>query len=110
MKKRQVLMFVWNHFTNDARVMRSCTSLDDNGYFVKLVAIQDKQKKFVKQEQVTPDFLLLRTASSISPFILILSRVAFISPILLYQQYYLLVGLFLFISKLYSMILMYHIV
>ncbi|PLS37023.1 glycosyl transferase [Carnobacterium maltaromaticum] len=101
MKKRQVLMFVWNHFTNDARVMRSCTTLADNGYFVKLVAIQDKQKKFVKQEQVTPNFLLLRTASSISPFILILSMVAFIYLILLYQHYYLFVGLFLFISFLW---------
>ena len=38
---KKVTMFVWNHFTNDARVNRECTTLADNGYDVNLIAIND---------------------------------------------------------------------
>lgn len=34
-------MFVWNHFTNDARVLRECTALSEKGYSVDLICIHD---------------------------------------------------------------------
>ena len=39
--KVNVCMFVWNHFTNDARVLRECTALGEAGYGVDLIAIHD---------------------------------------------------------------------
>ncbi|WP_404329953.1 glycosyltransferase [Mesobacillus maritimus] len=41
MKNKNVCMFVWNHFTNDARVLRECTALAENGYNVDLICIHD---------------------------------------------------------------------
>ncbi|RIW31892.1 glycosyltransferase [Bacillus salacetis] len=34
-------MFVWNHFTNDARVLRECTALSNDNFHVDLVCIHD---------------------------------------------------------------------
>lgn len=39
--KKNVCMFVWNHFTNDARVLRECTALSESGYHVDLICIHD---------------------------------------------------------------------
>lgn len=39
--KKNVCMFVWNHFTNDARVLRECTTLSEKGYKVDLICIHD---------------------------------------------------------------------
>lgn len=39
--KKSVCMFVWNHFTNDARVLRECTTLSEKGYKVDLICIHD---------------------------------------------------------------------
>jgi glycosyltransferase involved in cell wall biosynthesis len=39
--EKNVCMFVWNHFTNDARVLRECTSLSSQGYDVNLICIED---------------------------------------------------------------------
>jgi glycosyltransferase involved in cell wall biosynthesis len=39
--KTRVCMYVWNHFTNDARVLRECTALAENGYHVDLICIHD---------------------------------------------------------------------
>ncbi|GGE54720.1 hypothetical protein GCM10011391_37090 [Pullulanibacillus camelliae] len=41
--KKKVCMFVWNHFTNDARVLRECTALSHNGFEVDLIAIHDRK-------------------------------------------------------------------
>jgi glycosyltransferase involved in cell wall biosynthesis len=38
---KKVGMFVWNHFTNDARVLRECTALSEAGYEVDLICIHD---------------------------------------------------------------------
>ncbi|SDK13788.1 glycosyltransferase [Sediminibacillus albus] len=38
---KKVCMFVWNHFTNDARVLRECTALSESGYKVDLICIHD---------------------------------------------------------------------
>ncbi|MCA1021044.1 glycosyltransferase [Halobacillus litoralis] len=40
-----VCMYVWNHFTNDARVLRECTALSDQGYHVDLVCIHDPDEQ-----------------------------------------------------------------
>ncbi|MFD1451546.1 glycosyltransferase [Oceanobacillus sojae] len=42
---KKVCMFVWNHFTNDARVLRECTALSEEGYSVDLVCIHDPNHK-----------------------------------------------------------------
>ena len=42
---KNVCMFVWNHFTNDARVLRECTALSENGYHVDLICIHDPNDK-----------------------------------------------------------------
>ncbi|MDQ0974575.1 glycosyltransferase involved in cell wall biosynthesis [Neobacillus niacini] len=38
---KKVGMFVWNHFTNDARVLRECTALSEAGFDVDLICIHD---------------------------------------------------------------------
>lgn len=48
-------MFVWNHFTNDARVNRECTALSDNNYDVHLIAIDDPKDDNVLQEEIVKD-------------------------------------------------------
>lgn len=50
--KKKICMFVWNHFTNDARVMRECTALVEAGYRVKLIAIHDNKNKELKKSEV----------------------------------------------------------
>ncbi|PEQ82706.1 glycosyl transferase [Bacillus sp. AFS006103] len=42
---KKVCMFVWNHFTNDARVLRECTALSESGYEVDLICIHDPKDK-----------------------------------------------------------------
>lgn len=54
-------MFVWNHFTNDARVNRECTALADSGYDVDLIAINDLKNKDIDAfEQREPHFRVHR--------------------------------------------------
>ncbi|KIH71459.1 glycosyltransferase [Salinicoccus roseus] len=40
---KKVTMFVWNHFTNDARVMREGMALSENNYDVNLIAIENRK-------------------------------------------------------------------
>lgn len=47
--KKKVCMFVWNHFTNDARVLRECTALSENNYTVDLICIHDPKDKNLPQ-------------------------------------------------------------
>jgi len=54
-------MFVWNHFTNDARVLRACTALAGAGYEVDLVAIHDyKDENLLKRESFPEGFSVYR--------------------------------------------------
>lgn len=58
---KRVGMFVWNHFTNDARVLRECTTLSRNGYDVELICIDDPNDPDVKQyEEVNEHFRVHR--------------------------------------------------
>lgn len=46
---KNVCMFVWNHFTNDARVLRECTTLSEKGYKVDLICIHDPSNPTMKR-------------------------------------------------------------
>ncbi|WP_042143713.1 glycosyltransferase [Paucisalibacillus sp. EB02] len=52
---KNVCMFVWNHFTNDARVLRECTALSENGYNVDLICIHDPNDKDLSKYEVRND-------------------------------------------------------
>ena len=68
-KNKKVCMYVWNHFTNDARVLRECTALSENGYEVDLVCIHDpKDKNMPYVEKRNENFQVLRVKRY--PFIL----------------------------------------
>src|SRR5690625_40986 len=61
MEEKRVCMFVWNHFTNDARVLRECTTLSNNGYHVDLICIDDpNDKSLLKKETWNSHFTVFR--------------------------------------------------
>lgn len=58
---KNVCMFVWNHFTNDARVLRECTALSENGYSVDLICIHDpKADNMLFEERINKNFVVYR--------------------------------------------------
>ena len=58
---KKVCMFVWNHFTNDARVLRECTALSENGYHVDLICIHDpKDPNLPMYEERNENFHIYR--------------------------------------------------
>ncbi|MFJ8247048.1 glycosyltransferase [Peribacillus asahii] len=58
---KKVCMFVWNHFTNDARVLRECSALTEVGYEVDLIAIHNwKDEQLAKEEQHPNGFRIIR--------------------------------------------------
>ena len=59
--EKKICMFVWNHFTNDARVMRECTALSEAGYHVDLICIHDpNDKTMLFEEKLNDRFTVLR--------------------------------------------------
>ncbi|KMT61803.1 glycosyl transferase group 1 protein [Paenilisteria newyorkensis] len=66
----KVGMFVWNYFTNDARVLRECTALSEAGYHVDLIALH--QAGLPKVEQKNANFHVYRMSRKL-PFTPILS-------------------------------------
>ena len=68
--KVNVCMFVWNHFTNDARVLRACSALAEAGYAVDLIAIHDpKNEELPKKEQYSENFNIRRVNGKLPRFI-----------------------------------------
>ncbi|MEH7416515.1 glycosyltransferase [Neobacillus drentensis] len=58
---QKVCMFVWNHFTNDARVLRECTALSEAGYEVDLLCIHDpKDASLPRYEERNERFKVYR--------------------------------------------------
>src|SRR5690625_725202 len=58
---KRVGMFVWNHFTNDARVMRECLTLSSHGYVVDLICIDNPNDPNLKRfERVNEHFHVIR--------------------------------------------------
>lgn len=59
--EKKICMFVWNHFTNDARVMRECTALSEEGYHVDLICIHDPNNKSMPfEERINERFTVSR--------------------------------------------------
>jgi glycosyltransferase involved in cell wall biosynthesis len=59
--RKKVCMYVWNHFTNDARVLRECTALSESNYDVDLICIHDpNDKSLPRYEERTPHFRVHR--------------------------------------------------
>ncbi|SQC69509.1 Uncharacterised protein [Listeria fleischmannii subsp. fleischmannii] len=63
--KKRVTMFLWNGFTNDARVLRECTALLDAGYFVQLIALKNTQPAIQIESE---NFRLHRISRQLIPF------------------------------------------
>ncbi|MFJ7726432.1 glycosyltransferase [Neobacillus sp. NPDC097160] len=59
--RKRVCMFVWNHFTNDARVLRECTALSQTNHMVDLICIADpNHKELPYYEEINPNFKVYR--------------------------------------------------
>ncbi|MED4588155.1 glycosyltransferase [Priestia flexa] len=77
--KKNVCMFVWNHFTNDARVLRECTALSEEGYAVDLICIHDPKLEGLKQfEEVNENFHVHRVQRYPSSLVILKSFYRFI--------------------------------
>lgn len=57
---KKICMFVWNHFTNDARVLRECTALAETGYEVNLIAIHNPNENNLKRFETRDGFNITR--------------------------------------------------
>jgi len=58
---KKVCAFVFNHFTNDARVLRECSALVEAGYEVDLIALHNfEMKDLLKREQRKEGFRVIR--------------------------------------------------
>ncbi|MBC1501188.1 glycosyltransferase family 4 protein [Listeria weihenstephanensis] len=67
---KKIAMFVWNYFTNDARVMRECLALQEAGYHVDLIAIHDsKQPDLPYQESPAKNFTVHRVKTGYPDFL-----------------------------------------
>lgn len=54
-------MFVWNYYTNDARVKRECTALSEHGYDVNLIALKNPKDKMNSDfEKINSNFKVNR--------------------------------------------------
>lgn len=107
---KKVTMFVWNHFTNDARVMREATALSENGYKVNLIAIEDKKDpradKFesinsnfkVQRVRMYPWLLELYQQNKKIFIISVAGATTIIAPALLYKSWGLMVSYFLILA------------
>ncbi|MBQ6819818.1 MAG: glycosyltransferase [Clostridium sp.] len=71
---KKIGMFVWNHFTNDARVLRECSALAEKGYDVKLIAIHDSNDKNLKKIDNRDGFNIVRV-SRYPKYILLINKI-----------------------------------
>lgn len=58
--KKRICQFVWNEFTNDARVLRECTALVEGGYDVTLIAIDNPNNDDIKKYEIKDGFEIYR--------------------------------------------------
>lgn len=66
---KKVCMFVWNHFTNDARVLRECSALAEVGCDVDLICIHDyKTQDLPRFETRKEGFRVTRVKNNIAMF------------------------------------------
>ena len=103
---KKIGMFVWNHFTNDARVLRECTALAEKGYDVKLIAIHDTKQKDLKKVESRDGFNIVRV-SRYPRYLLLINKIIskikrdkiFIIPLLI------LIGIIFYVSPVIAIIL-----
>jgi len=78
-------MFVWNYFTNDARVLRECTALAEAGYVVDLIAIHDFKDDSLKvEESFSENFSVFRVSGRLPKVVVnILEALRFVKGLLL---------------------------
>ncbi|MBR5272078.1 MAG: glycosyltransferase [Clostridia bacterium] len=58
--KQRVTVFVWNYFTYDARVMRECSALAENGNDVTLIALHNTSDKNCAVNETVNGFDVVR--------------------------------------------------
>ena len=96
--KTKICMFVWNHFTNDARVLRECTALAEENYEVTLIAIHDGKDKNLKKREVRDGFNIIRV-DRYPKYILLANKIIGIikrNPILILLSIAIILGLLSF--------------
>lgn len=71
--RKKIGVFVWNHFTNDARVLRECSALAEKGYKVKLIAIHDPNQKGLEKRETRSGFDIVRV-SRYPKYILLINK------------------------------------
>lgn len=59
-ESKKICMFVWNYFTNDARVLRECSALAEAGFNVDLIAIHDINDNNLKRFEKKNGFNIIR--------------------------------------------------
>ncbi|OZT76902.1 glycosyltransferase [Salinicoccus roseus] len=111
---KKVTMFVWNHFTNDARVMRECMTLSEDGFDINLIAIENrKDPRAVKFEAINERFRVHRVPmypwllelyqNNKKEFIISVAGVTtVISPALFYKSWLLMSSYFIILAALYG--------
>ncbi|MBA3925416.1 glycosyltransferase [Listeria rustica] len=99
---KKVAVFVWNHFTNDARVSRECMALQEAGYHVDLIAIHDpEQENQSFFEQVTERFTIRRVNyAKQSKIILLIFWMLFLILLPFFPRFMLIIGAILTILML----------
>ncbi|MFC3420071.1 glycosyltransferase [Salinicoccus hispanicus] len=111
---KKVTMFVWNHFTNDARVMREGVTLSEHGYDVNLIAIENKKDLRAKAFEVVNDhfrvhrvpmypWLLELYQNNRKEFVISVAGITtIVAPALFYKSWLLMSAYFIFLGAAYG--------
>ncbi|MDT3428864.1 glycosyltransferase involved in cell wall biosynthesis [Paenibacillus forsythiae] len=86
--KKKVCMFVWNHFTNDARVLRECSALAEAGYTVDLIAIHDHKNPTLPRREMRPEgFTVIRVKNELKGLSLLSGAVKRVTAIVKFNLF-----------------------
>ncbi|TVT28869.1 glycosyltransferase family 4 protein [Salinicoccus cyprini] len=111
---KKVTMFVWNHFTNDARVMREGMALSQNNYDINLIAIENKKDALAPRYEVINDrfrvhrvpmypWLLELYQNNKKAFIFsVAGATTVVAPVLFYKSWVLLSSYFIILAAAYT--------
>lgn len=67
---KKVCAYVFNHFTNDARVLRECSALVEAGYEVDLIALHNHEMKDLPKKELRKEGFRVIRVNDRLPFIL----------------------------------------
>jgi len=65
---KSICVFVWNTFTNDARVLKECTALAEHGYDVSLICLLDRDNPDCPERETVNGFRVERVKNGL-PFV-----------------------------------------